>query len=193
MTYFRNPLANRSQRAAPIAFVVFALPQVGGDLGPESNRLRWVMEKNIVNWQLLIPLLVTTVVAVSGWVVGHRLNAQRDLQNKRIELRIKYLLEAYRNLESSVETEVSRKNLDILESAISDIQLLGTPEQVDKVLSWSSQFSKVGIQKDVNLQDLLEDLRTSLRRELGLPKIDQKIRHVKFTLASDAKKTLRAE
>jgi hypothetical protein len=38
------------------------------------------MEKAIVNWQLLIPLLVTTVVAVSGWVVGQRLNAERDLQ-----------------------------------------------------------------------------------------------------------------
>ncbi len=151
------------------------------------------MGKDIINWQLLIPLLVTAVVAVSGWIVGHRLNAERDLQNKRIELRIKYLLEAYRNLESSVETEVSRENLTILESAISDIQLLGTPEQVDKVLSWSSQFSKTGTQKDVNLQDLLEDLRSSLRRELGLRKINKRIHHVKFTLASDAKKTLDAE
>ncbi len=151
------------------------------------------MRNNIINWQLLIPLLVTTVVAISGWVVGHRLNAERDLQNKRIELRIKYLLEAYRNLESSVETNVSRKNLDILESAISDIQLLGTPEQVDKVLSWSSQFSKTGIQKDVNLQNLLEDLRSSLRSELGLRNLNRKIRHVKFTLASDAKKDSGAE
>ena len=147
----------------------------------------------IINWQLLIPLLVTTVVAISGWVVGHSLNAERDLQNKRIELRIKYLLVAYRNLESSIETEVSRENLDILESAISDIQLLGTPEQVDKVLIWSSQFSKTGTQKDVNLQDLLEDLRSSLRRELGLREINKQIRHVKFTLASDAKKPADAD
>ncbi len=119
--------------------------------------------------------------------MGHRLNAERDLQNKRVELRIKYLLEAYRKLESSVETDVSRKNLDILESAISDIQLLGTPKQVDKVLAWSSQFSKAGTQKDVNLQNLLEDLRSNLRSELGLHKIDEKIHHIKFTLASDAK------
>ena len=146
-----------------------------------------------INLQLLIPLLVTAVVAVSGWIVGHRLNAARDLQNKRIELRIKYLLEAYRNLAASVETEVSRENLDILESAISDIQLLGTPKQVEKVLTWSSQFSKTGTQKDVNLQDLLEDLRTSLRSELGLRGINRKIRHVKFTIASDEKKKLYVE
>ena len=151
------------------------------------------MAKDIMNWKLLIPLLVTTVIAISGWVVGHSFNAERDLQNKRIELRIKYLLVAYRNLESSIETEISRENLDILESAISDIQLLGTPEQVDKVLIWSSQFSDTGTQKDINLQDLLEDLRSSLRRELGLRKINKRIHHVKFTLASDAKKPSDAE
>ncbi len=151
------------------------------------------MSKDIINWQLLIPLVVTSLVAVAGWVVGHKLNSERDLQNKRIELRIKYLLEAYRNLEASVESEVSRENLKILESAISDIQLLGTPDQVDKILAWSSQFSGKKSQKDVNLQDVLEDLRSSLRQDLGLPKIDKKIRHVKFTLASDAKKHARDE
>jgi len=145
------------------------------------------MSKDMINWQLLIPLVVTSIVAISGWIVGHRLNAERDLQNKRVELRIKYLLEAYRNLEASVETEVSRENLKILESAISDVQLLGSPDQVDKILAWSSQFTKAGTQKDVNLQDVLEDLRSSLRKDLGLPKIDKKIRHVKFTLASDVK------
>ena len=146
------------------------------------------MSKDIVNWSLLIPLIVTTVVAVAGWVAGHRLNAERDLHNKRVELRTKYLLEAYRNLEASVETEISRKNLDVLESAISDIQLLGTPAQVDKVLAWSNQFSETGTHEDVNLQDLLEDLRQNLRKELGLSEINKKIRHVKFNLASEADK-----
>ncbi len=146
------------------------------------------MSMDIVNWSLLIPLIVTTVVAVSGWVAGHRLNSERDLHNKRVELRIKYLLEAYRNLEASVETEISRENLDVLESAISDIQLLGTPEQVDKVLAWSNQFSETGTHEDVNLQDLLEDLRQNLRKEQGLNEINKRIRHVKFTLASEADK-----
>ena len=141
------------------------------------------MDSLVINWSLLVPLIVTTIVAIVGWIVGHRLNAARDLQNKRIELRIKYLLEAYRNLESSVESEISRENLNILESAISDIQLLGTPDQVDKVLAWSDQFSKKRVQKDLNLQDLLEDLRSNLRNELALEKIERKIRHVKFTVA----------
>lgn len=141
-----------------------------------------------ISWKILLPLLVTIALAIAGWVVGHSLNAERDLHNKRVELRIKYLLEAYRKLESSIEQEVSRENLSVLESAISDVQLLGTPEQVDKVLAWSDQFKGKERQKDVNLQDLLEDLRASLRKELGLRPIDKKITHVKFTLASEAKK-----
>lgn len=147
------------------------------------------MDSEIINWKLLVPLLVTTVVAISGWMVAHYFNSERDLHNKRIELRVTYLMEAYRKLEASVETKVSRDNLDILESAISDIQLLGTPEQVDKVLAWSRQFSVGETQKDVNLQDLLEDLRTNLRSELGLQKIDRKIHHIKFTLASESAET----
>ena len=143
------------------------------------------MEKLNLNWGLLLPLLVTTIVAISGWIVGHRLNAERDLHNKRVELRIKYLLEAYRKLEASVEQEVNRENLDVLESAISDIQLLGSPDQVEKVLAWSAQFVGEKAHENVNLQDLLEDLRSSLRRELGLEEIRQNIRHVKFTLASE--------
>ena len=146
------------------------------------------MERLNFNWALLLPLLVTTIVAISGWVAGHRLNAERDLHNKRVELRIKYLLEAYRKLEASVEQEVNRENLDVLESAISDIQLLGTPEQAEKVLAWSSQFTGEKTHENVNLQDLLEDLRSSLRKELGLEQINKKIRHVKFSLASETKK-----
>ena len=95
-----------------------------------------VMEKDITNLQLLIPLVVTTVVAISGWIVGHKLNAERELQNKRIEMRIKYLLEAYRKLENSLETEVSRENLNILESAISGIQLLWQKRDVHKIISF---------------------------------------------------------
>jgi len=79
-------------------------------------------------------------------------------------------------------------NLSALESAIADIQLLGSPEQVDKMLSWLNNFSKTGVQENVNMQDLLEDLRASLRKELGLRRIVKQIRHVKFNLASDAKK-----
>ena len=143
------------------------------------------MSKSKVNWELLLPLLLTTIVAVCGWVVGHRFNAERDLHNKRVELRIRYLLEAYRNLENSVEDEVSRENLDFLESAVADIQLLGSADQVSKILEWWDTIKDGEKLKNVNLGPLLEDLRTSLRSDLGLEPIGDQIRHIRLHLSSE--------
>jgi hypothetical protein len=41
-------------------------------------------------------------VVVIGWTVGHWLNARRDLANKRRELRVQYLIEAWRKIEKAV-------------------------------------------------------------------------------------------
>nr|VFK01759.1 MAG: hypothetical protein BECKH772A_GA0070896_102397 [Candidatus Kentron sp. H]VFK01855.1 MAG: hypothetical protein BECKH772B_GA0070898_102497 [Candidatus Kentron sp. H]VFK05166.1 MAG: hypothetical protein BECKH772C_GA0070978_102432 [Candidatus Kentron sp. H] len=55
-----------------------------------------------MDWKLL-SLLGTVIVAFSGWFVVHVLNASRDRRNKRREIRVKYLIEAYRNLESAAQ------------------------------------------------------------------------------------------
>lgn len=59
---------------------------------------------------------------------------------------------------------------------------------MDKILDWSKQFSGKKRQEDVNLQDMLEDLRKNLRKELGLQPINRKIRYVKFYLQSEIEK-----
>ncbi|HGF7228226.1 TPA: hypothetical protein AB5B86_003675, partial [Vibrio cholerae] len=48
-----------------------------------------------MSWQFLFPVIVSILLAVFGWVVGHKLTSQRDIRNKQRELRVKYLLEAY--------------------------------------------------------------------------------------------------
>lgn len=52
-----------------------------------------------MNWQLLVPLLITTALAILGWFVLHLLAARRDLNNKRREMRLNVLIGAYRALE----------------------------------------------------------------------------------------------
>ncbi len=49
-----------------------------------------------LNIAAIIPLIITAVVAVVGWFIVHELSISRDIKNKRIELKIKYLIEAYR-------------------------------------------------------------------------------------------------
>lgn len=63
-----------------------------------------------MNWGLLLPLLITTFTAVAGWLVVHWMAAKRDQTNKRRDLRIQYLIEAYRKLEGSQTATSSLRN-----------------------------------------------------------------------------------
>ena len=84
-----------------------------------------------MNSTFLLPLLVTTVIAVLGWYVAHRLSMNRDRATKRRELRVKYLIDAYRLLESVSNRPVTPATAPQFESALADIQLFGTPAQVE--------------------------------------------------------------
>ncbi|MBI4811690.1 MAG: hypothetical protein HY800_09685 [Ignavibacteriales bacterium] len=79
-----------------------------------------------MNWEVII----SAVVIVVGWFIGHRLSSKRDRSNKRRDLRVSYLIEAWRNLENCT----NRNDLDtasILEKAIADINLFGSDRQIE--------------------------------------------------------------
>jgi hypothetical protein len=121
-----------------------------------------------MNWQLLLPLLVTTVVAVSGWYFVHYLQNLRDIRNKRRELRVAYLIEAYRRLESVCHRPpLGPEDSKGIESAIADIQLLGSPNQVQLAHKFVTEHAA---NKTADIEGLLSDLRNDLRGELGLEK-----------------------
>jgi hypothetical protein len=88
-----------------------------------------------MNWELLVPLLITTVVAVVGWFSGHSLSASRDRANKHRDIRLEYLIEAYRRLENAGGRDLpsSPEQSRDLESAIADIQLFGSLAQITKL------------------------------------------------------------
>lgn len=81
----------------------------------------------MMKFELLVPLLITTTVAILGWIVAHRLEVERDQRNKRREVRLRFLLDAYRRLEAGASRGPihETKFADGFESAIADIQLLG--------------------------------------------------------------------
>jgi hypothetical protein len=105
----------------------------------------------------------TVALAITGYVLTNRL-AQRD---KRREVRVDYLLSAFRRLDTS-----ANRHLDLhadyarqLETALADIVLLGSPNQVRL-----AQQVMVSMARDqtAELTPLLEDLRRLLRKELAL-------------------------
>lgn len=118
-----------------------------------------------MNTQLLVPLLITTGVAIVGWYAAHALAMRRDRAAKRRDLRVQFLIDAYRRLESVSNRPFSKETARALESAIADIQLFGTPKQVGLAEEFAVGYAE---NRRHPIQPLLAELRNDLRRELQL-------------------------
>lgn len=75
---------------------------------------------------------ITVAIAVVGWIVANHFTTKRDKSLKRQEIKLKYLIDAYKFLADDIEqrelnTETARK----LETIIADIQLFGSLKQVE--------------------------------------------------------------
>ena len=130
-----------------------------------------------MNWGLFAQLVVTFAVATMGWWAAHTLSARRDVTNERRKLRVTYLLEAYRRLEGSVLASDHKTNSSQIASAIADIQLLGSPSQVKMAVEFTKLLASHESQECLSeaFHKLLLDLRQSLRTELQLESVNEKI------------------
>jgi hypothetical protein len=128
--------------------------------------------------EILVPFLVTTLVAIIGWYAAHRLSATRDRANKRRELRVQYLIEAYRRLENASNRPSLKGVVSEFEKAIADIQLFGTPRQVALAQEFALGFALAGTH---SLDPLMNDLRNSLRAELDLEPVTEGIKYLRIS------------
>jgi len=135
-----------------------------------------------MNWNLLFPLLITTLIAIAGWLVGHWLAAKRDQTNKRRDLQIQFLIEAYRKLEgASNRDDISFELSAKIESAIADIQLFGSARQVAMAKEFASNMAG---EKKASADSLLKDLRQDLRQELMLENVSGDIKYLRVKVVS---------
>lgn len=138
-----------------------------------------------MNWQIFIPTILASLFALIGWIIVHRFNSERDLKNKQRELRIKYIIEAY-----SIFTELGRNknilgNYKEVERAIHNIQLLGTPKQIELCKKFVVEIVEEG---KTDHTDLTIELRNFVRKELGLTVIDRKLISLIITPTDQDKK-----
>ena len=109
-----------------------------------------------MDWKLFAQLAATGLVTVLGWWVVNFFSKRRDIENDRRKLQTEYLLEAYRRLEGASHREGRQKEFEgQLESAIADIQLLGTAKQVDLALEFAT--------------DMADNAATAARFKLPMP------------------------
>jgi len=145
-----------------------------------------------VTWSTAASLLVGALVAFGGWIATHRFTSTRDRTNKRRELRVSYLIDAYRQLEWASNRPFSPATAAKFETALADIQLFGTPKQVRLAQEFAVGFAR---NLTNSLDELLEDLRRDLRQELELEAVPPTIKYLRasFDEKADHRSTLAKE
>ena len=121
-----------------------------------------------------VKILVTTVLAVLGWLTAHYFTAQRTLAAKRRDVTLEHLINAYRILTN----EISHRNLDAdrnekLENLLSDIQLFGSTEQVNLARALADE---VAAGQSFELDRVINNLRDDLRNQLQLAPVSGNVK-----------------
>jgi len=117
--------------------------------------------------------MIAALVVVIGWYVAHSFNMVRDRANKRHDMIVEYLLEAYRRLEKAANREDKTEEQAVaFESAVADIQLLGNPDQITETVKYLKAYASVG---GGTIDNVLSLLRDDLRKEFGLSRVNHSL------------------
>src|ERR1700733_8568121 len=97
--------------------------------------------------------LLHTLFAVLGRLFGQTIGGRREVDARRRELRVQFLVDAWRNL-ARAGHQHAHDDGAALRQALADVQLFGTPAQVDQAAAVARSLTVSG---DVDaLDDLLE-------------------------------------
>ncbi|MCG2791995.1 MAG: hypothetical protein L6262_00415, partial [Weeksellaceae bacterium] len=118
------------------------------------------------------------IFAIVGWIIAHRFTAERDRKNKKREITLQHLISSYQILTHEISHRpTSKERNDKFEKAITDIQLFGTPYQVELVIKLSID---VPAGNAWELDSLINDLRSDLRKELDLKQVNGNVNWLRF-------------
>ena len=122
-------------------------------------------------------LIIQCIITVIGWIVVYILAIRQNTQIKKKEVTIEYLIQAWGKLEKASNRKDNRYNTEI-ETAIADIQLLGTKQQIELAQQFAEEFAR---NKEISALELLILLRENLRKELKLEKAPRKFKFLRFS------------
>lgn len=121
-----------------------------------------------------VKIIITIFLAALGWLIAHYFTAKRDGINKRREIRLQYLINAYQVLTNDIShRDLNPSRNEKLENLLSDIQLFGSDEQVSLAKKLATDITDgIGFELD----PLISSLRNDLREELNLSKINGNVK-----------------
>jgi hypothetical protein len=148
--------------------------------------------ENLSFWLDILKIAIGVVLAVVGWIVGYRLASRNTREQKRRDLTTEHLISAYRILtnEISHRKETPERSLK-MENILSDIQLFGSPFQVEMAKRLADEVANGG---EFQLDPLINSLRDDLRNELKLSPVNGNVKwlrlnhEAKDSTASQSKK-----
>ncbi|TFF37941.1 hypothetical protein [Mucilaginibacter psychrotolerans] len=121
----------------------------------------------------IIKTIITVAIAVIGWIAAHYFSSKRDKTLKRREIISKHLIDTYKILAYDiVHREYSEETVRKLELPLVELQLFGTKRQIELAKKLAYDIQKGGT---IDINDLVNDLRAELRKELELEPIDENI------------------
>lgn len=121
----------------------------------------------------LFQVIVGVVLAILGWVIGHRFTSERDVKNSQRAARVAALADAYRALvRSGIDGVMIKKDAGgtvingakPVEDAIALVHLYGTQEQSNLASKYATQVANEG---GGNATELVNALRKDIRKSLG--------------------------
>lgn len=112
-------------------------------------------------------------------VLAHRLTSRRDQTNRRNDLRVQYLLGAYRAVADAAHRDLDPDSAHVrtFEQGLTDIQLLGSKEQAEMAVVITRALAEKG---EAQMDDLLLSLRDDLRDELKLERLSRPPFHMRI-------------
>ena len=125
-----------------------------------------------------LKIVVTIILAVIGWIIGHHFTRKRDVMSKKREITLDHLINAYRILTHDItrRPETKERN-EKLEAIISDIQLFGSEEQIELVKELVDTVVAGG---EFRLDLLTNNLRNDLRKQIGLKPAKGNVKWLRF-------------
>lgn len=122
---------------------------------------------------LFFQILAGVFVACVGWFVAHSLNSNRNRAYKIRDIRLQYMIEAYRAFVDVNGRDLQKEHdyAKKLEAAVRDIQLFGSTSQVQKLHKAILSYK----QRNDSTDEIVDALRDDLRIELNLPAVSEKV------------------
>jgi hypothetical protein len=146
----------------------------------------WAMWKDsLLRWAPAWGPILAAVLIIIGW--WH--NSRRDLNIKRRDTRVEYLIRAYRRIEAAANRHLDDpKDEDQMrckrefEDALGDIQLFGSAEQLEFTRAIAESLVRTNRAEGALIDALLRSLRSDLRDELQLPQTEEALVHLRIDL-----------